>query len=103
MLRRCIVVLICLATGACSTVQIMDTVAPAKAGFRVVRYHGGLEFPIDMAWVRGTKKIFFTEKNTGKVRVMIAGRLLSRPCVNLSVDGAGEELDGAIFAALLTP
>jgi aldose sugar dehydrogenase len=90
MLRRCIVVLICLATGACSTAQFRDPMAPAKSGFRVVRYHGGLEFPVDMAWVRGSKKIFFTEKDTGKVRVMIAGRLLKKPCINLSVNPAGE-------------
>jgi glucose/arabinose dehydrogenase len=68
----------------------VDRIGAAKSGFRVLRYHGGLNFPIDMAWVRGTKKIFFTEKNTGKVRVMIAGRLLSRPCVDLKVDGTGE-------------
>jgi glucose/arabinose dehydrogenase len=97
-LGRCAILLACLALAGCSTVPIVDHAAPAKAGFRVVRYHGGLNFPVDMAWVRDTKKIFFTEKNTGNVRVMIGGRLLSKPCVNLSVNGAGER--GALGIAL---
>jgi aldose sugar dehydrogenase len=83
--------LACLPLVACATFGSEKPVsAAAGAHFRVVRYHGGLDFPIDMAWVRGTKKIFFTEKNTGKVRVMIAGHLLKKPCVNLKVNGAGE-------------
>jgi glucose/arabinose dehydrogenase len=59
-------------------------------GTRVRTYKGGLAFPVDMDWVHGTKKIFFTEKNTGKVRVMKGRRLLRRPCVNLDVSGRGE-------------
>jgi glucose/arabinose dehydrogenase len=69
-----------------------------KDSFRVRRYQGGLDFPIDMAWVPGTKKLFFTEKATGKVRVMIRGRLLSRACVNLDVNADGER--GALGIAL---
>ena len=90
MLQRALIVVACAALVGCSTVNIVGNAVPAKSGFRVVTYHGGLNFPVDMAWVRGTKKIFFTEKNTGKVRVMIAGRLLSKPCVNLRVNGVGE-------------
>ncbi|MDQ3963338.1 MAG: PQQ-dependent sugar dehydrogenase [Actinomycetota bacterium] len=59
-------------------------------GTRVETYKSGLAFPVDMAWVRGTKKIFFTEKNTGKVRVMRGKRLLGRACVNLDVSPDGE-------------
>jgi len=51
----------------------------------------GLAFPIDMAWVKGTKKIFFTEKNTGKVRVMVGRKLLRRACVRLDVANSGEQ------------
>ena len=76
--------------------------APAAAalpnGTRVRTYQGGLSMPIDMAWVEGTKKIFFTEKNTGRVRVMVGRRLIDRPCVNLSVSSEGER--GALGIAL---
>ena len=70
-------------------------VVPAGSGAlpaatTVETYKGGLAFPVDMAWVTGTKRIFFTEKDTGKVRVMIGRRLLDRPCVNLDVYAAGE-------------
>jgi glucose/arabinose dehydrogenase len=60
-------------------------------GTRVQTYERGLAFPVDMAWVPGTRKIFFTEKNTGKVRVMRGRRLLRRACVNLDVQSAGEQ------------
>jgi glucose/arabinose dehydrogenase len=65
---------------------------------RVTVYKRGLNFPIDMAWVPGTKKIFFTEKNTGEVRVMTGRRLRARPCVDLDVDATGER--GALGIAL---
>lgn len=67
-------------------------------GTRVQTYQGGLSSPIDMAWVRGTDKIFFTEKNTGRVRVMKGRNLLDRPCVDLSVSSGGEQ--GALGIAL---
>lgn len=57
---------------------------------RVDTYKRDLAFPVDMAWVKGTKKLFFTEKNTGKVRVVQEGRLLDRACVNLDVNAEGE-------------
>jgi aldose sugar dehydrogenase len=69
------------------------TVAPVSAiprGTVVRRYHGSLSFPVDMAWVPGTTKIFFTEKNTGKIRVMIGRRLRGRACRNLDVVSSGE-------------
>jgi aldose sugar dehydrogenase len=60
-------------------------------GSHVRTYKSGLNFPVDMAWVPGTRKIFFTEKNTGKIRVMLGRRLLRRACVNLDVTSAGEQ------------
>lgn len=69
--------------------------APATAsalprGIGVSTYRDNLAFPIDMAWVKGTKKIFFTEKNTGKIRVMVGRRLKARACANLDVSSSGE-------------
>jgi glucose/arabinose dehydrogenase len=72
---------------------VVSLAAPAQGlprGARVQTYKSGLGFPVDMAWVKGTRKVFFTEKNTGKVRVMIGRRVLARACVNLSVNSAGE-------------
>lgn len=60
-------------------------------GTKVQTYKSGLAFPIDMAWVPGTRKVFFTEKDSGKVRVLIGRRLLGRACVDLDVASAGEQ------------
>lgn len=59
-------------------------------GTRVQTYEGGLAFPVDMAWVPGTKRIFFTEKNSGKIRILQRGRLKNRACANLDVNSEGE-------------
>lgn len=59
-------------------------------GLEVQTYEGGVDFPIDMAWVKGTRRIFFTEKNTGRIRVMIGRRLLDRACGDLDVVSDGE-------------
>jgi glucose/arabinose dehydrogenase len=67
-------------------------------GTHVEVYKSGLDAPIDLAWVPGTSKMFFTEKNTGRVRVMIGRRLLARPCVDLNVNPSGEA--GALGIAL---
>jgi glucose/arabinose dehydrogenase len=66
-------------------------------GTRVATYKSGLNFPIDMVWVKGTRKIFFTEKS-GAIRVMKGRRLLGRPCATLPVDSEGER--GALGIAL---
>jgi glucose/arabinose dehydrogenase len=58
-------------------------------GLRVRTYRSGNNFVVDMAWVSGTKKLFFTEKS-GRIRVMVGRRLLSRPCRRLDVNDAGE-------------
>lgn len=64
---------------------------------KVQTYKGGLNFPVDMAWVPGTKKVFFTEKS-GAIRVMKGRTLLARPCVTLPVNSSGER--GALGLAL---
>lgn len=61
----------------------------APRGTKVTRYKGGLDFPIDMAWVPGTKTTFFTEK-TGRIRVMHGRKLVPRPCARLNVASDGE-------------
>ncbi len=77
-------------------VAVFVGVVPASSlalpsGTKVQTYKSGLNFPVDMAWVPGTKKIFFTEKNSGKVRVMLGRRLLDRACVDIAVASDGEQ------------
>lgn len=72
--------------------------AALPKGTRVEAYRTGLDFPIDIAWVPGSKKLFFTEKNTGRIRVMAGRRLLARPCTDLDVESSDER--GALGIAL---
>ena len=76
------------------TIALLLSIAPTAGalprGTEVQTYQGNLSFPVDMAWVRGTTKIFFTEKNTGRIRVMDGKRLLNRPCADLPVASSGE-------------
>lgn len=58
-------------------------------GTRVQEWATGLDFGIDMAWVKGTKKMFVTEKG-GQIRVVNKGRVLERPCARLPVNSQGE-------------
>ena len=67
-------------------------------GLRVQTYEESLKFPIDMAWVEGTGKLFVTEKATGKIQVIVRGRLRPTPCRNLRVESNGES--GALGIAL---
>ena len=76
----------------------VSTSTAVPRGTKLQTYKGGLSFPVDMAWVEGTKKIFFTEKNTGRVRVLVGRELKSRPCVDLAVDASNES--GALGIAL---
>ncbi len=69
-------------------------------GTAVRTYKAGLHFPVDMAWIEGTKRIFFTEKNTGKVRIVHKRRLLTRACVDLDVSSVGE---GGALGIVLHP
>ena len=78
---------------ALATIQLLSVAAPAiglPRGSQVQTYQGNLSFPVDMAWVRGTNKIFFTEKNTGRIRVMEGKNLLGTPCRDLAVASSGE-------------
>ena len=78
---------------AASSLAVLPSV-PLHAlpeGTKVQAYKTGLAFPVDMAWVPGTKKVFFTEKESGRVRVLIGKRLLGRACVDLEVAAAGEQ------------
>lgn len=69
---------------------------PDKAD--VQTYESGLDFPVDMAWETGSKRIFFTEKNTGKIRIIVDRQLKPEACANLDVDASGE--GGALGIAL---
>lgn len=85
-----------------SALAVLLSLAPGAGGAlpngtKVETYKGSLNFPIDMAWVKGTNKIFFTEKS-GAIRVLIGRKLLARPCVTLDVDSGGES--GALGIAL---
>ena len=82
----------------CALVAQATPATALPRGTKVVTYKGGLAFPIDMAWVKGTRRIFFTEKNTGKIRILDGRRLRGRPCVNLDVNNDGER--GALGIAL---
>src|SRR3712207_1652109 len=95
MARRSLVALVTFALLALLPTPV-STGAPR--GTRVETYKGNLSFPVDMAWDRGTKKIFFTEKNTGRVRVRVGRELKTRPCVDLAVGSSGES--GALGIAL---
>lgn len=63
----------------------------APKGTIVQTVENGLAFPVDMAWVQGTGTVFFTEKNSGKLREMHRGTLRPVPCINLRVDSSGEQ------------
>ena len=79
----------------CSSLSVAQAL-PRKLEAKV--YKSGLKFPVDLAWAPGTKKLFFTEKATGKIRVLVGRRLLKRPCTNLDVNANGER--GALGIAL---
>lgn len=51
---------------------------------------GNLDFPVDMAWIEGTNRFFYTEKATGKIRTFAGGRLIQRACAVLPVNSEGE-------------
>ena len=69
----------------------IPAMAPAlPSGMSVSTYKGGLSFPVDMAWVKGTERVFFTEKASGKVRIIDNGNLRARACADLAVNSSGE-------------
>ena len=77
-------------TVLCTALSQAPVSIALPRGTRVQLYRGDLDFPVDMAWVRGTKKLFFTEKNSGRIRVMVGRRLITRPCADLDVQSSGE-------------
>ncbi|MEA2447952.1 MAG: hypothetical protein QOK47_1589 [Actinomycetota bacterium] len=83
---RVFIVVLAVAAGVLSTSGVTEAL---PSGTRVQRYQGGLNFPIDMAWQKGTKRIFFTEKS-GAIRVMKGRRLLNRPCATLQTNSEAE-------------
>jgi len=67
--------------------------APAQAlprGTHVQTFMTGLNQVVDMAFVPGSRTIFYDEKNTGRIRVIVRGHLLSQPCRDLDVVSDGE-------------
>ena len=76
---------------------IAGTASALPPGTKVQTYQGNLDFPIDMAWVKGTKRVYFTQKS-GAIRIMKGGRLLAQPCAVLPVNDEGER--GALGLAL---
>lgn len=84
-----VVVLVLVAAGFLGLAPSPTRALPE--GVKVQAYKSGLAFPVDMSWVPGTRKVFFTEKDSGKVRVLIGRRLLGPACVDLDVASAGEQ------------
>ncbi len=70
--------------------KIVETCGALSTRIKVDLYKGGLDFPVDMAWVPGTDTIFFTEKATGRVRVMHGRELVQAPCATLQANAEGE-------------
>lgn len=66
------------------------TVGALPRGLEVNTYKAGLNFPVDMAWLKGTRRVFFTEKSTGKIRILNGRHLRDRACANLDVSSDGE-------------
>ena len=48
-----------------------------------------LQVPVDLAWERGTRRIFFTERR-GPIRVAWGRQVLPKPCASPPVDASGE-------------
>lgn len=79
----------CLVLLAAAVAAIALPALPAKAASRVEPVAEGLEFPTNLAFTPDGR-ILFTEKDTGRIRVIRNGRLLERPFASLDVVG-GEE------------
>lgn len=88
-MRRRLAIVLCVAVA--SSIWPVGLSVAVPSGTKVQTYKSGLAFPVDMAWVPGSKKVFFTEKETGKVRVLKGRRLLARPCVDIDVASEGEQ------------
>ncbi|MDX6592788.1 MAG: hypothetical protein QOJ13_1984 [Gaiellales bacterium] len=85
-MKKLVIIALVAAAAACLPANA-QAVPP---GTRVQLFKGGLDFPVDIAYVPNSKKLFFTEKNTGKIRVISSGNLLPQACVDLDVLTDGE-------------
>lgn len=70
--------------------KIVETCGTLSTRVKASLYRGKLDFPVDMAWVPGSDTIFFTEKATGRVRVMHGRKLVAEPCATLTANAEGE-------------
>ena len=77
-----------------------STATALPPGTKVQFYKGGLDFAIDFAWVPGTTRLFFTEKNTGRIRIMVNRNILGTPCRDLDQYSGGE---GGLLGIVLHP
>jgi glucose/arabinose dehydrogenase len=85
--KRALVALLCV----CSQILLAaQTASSLPRGHEARIYKRDLNFPVDMAWIKGTETIFFTEKASGKIRVLTGRRLLARACADLDVNSSGE-------------
>jgi glucose/arabinose dehydrogenase len=75
---------------AASLISLAPSASALPPNAKVQKYKLGLHFPIDMARAPGSKTIFFTEKNTGKIRVLKGRNLKARACEHLNVNSTGE-------------
>ena len=75
---------------AASLVSLAPSASALPPNAKVQNYKMRLNFPIDMAHAPGTNKIFFTEKDTGKIRVLKGRNLKGRACTTLNVNSSGE-------------
>jgi len=72
-----------------AALAFVSTAAPLAAQPSVERVAGDLAFPTNMAFALDGR-IFFTEKETGNVRIIRDGRVLPEPFVHVSVEGSAE-------------
>ncbi|MBI4259966.1 MAG: PQQ-dependent sugar dehydrogenase [Actinobacteria bacterium] len=82
-------VLAALAVAWPAAVRLPSSGAVAQEGPAVETFLSGLRFPTNMAFAPDGR-LFFTEKETGRLRVVVGGRLRERPVATLDVEGGAE-------------
>ena len=70
--------------------KIVETCGLLSTKVEAQLYKGGLEFPVDLAWVEGTETIYFTEKATGNIRILEGRELMAEPCATVEASAEGE-------------
>ena len=76
---------------------------PVKAepvGFVVDRYAKGIANGVDIAWLPGTKRMFVSEEDTGRIRIVDGGKVRRKPCIDLDVSTT---LDHGLVGLALHP